>query len=60
MGAISNSFETVNARHNRVDFRAVSDAALMSLDMIANHDLPGGYRKGYSPKFTARRNGRLP
>ena len=46
MGTISNSFETVNARNNRVDFRAVSDAALMSLDMIAEHYLPRGYRKG--------------
>jgi putative DNA primase/helicase len=46
MRMITDSFETVNRRRDRVDFRAVSDAALMSLEVIAAHYLPRGYRKG--------------
>ena len=45
MGAISSAFPS-EPRVERVDFRAVSDAASMSLDMIAEHYLPRGYRKG--------------
>lgn len=45
MGAIANSFPSTQCIE-RVDFRAVSDAALMSLDMIAERYLPRGYRRG--------------
>ena len=41
MGAINNAFKS-----DRVDFRAVSSAALSSLDMIVPQLLPGGYRSG--------------
>lgn len=40
MGAINNAF----ARHERVDFGAVSSAALGALDFIVPKLLPGGYR----------------
>jgi hypothetical protein len=40
MGAINNAF----ARHERVDFSAVSSAALNALDFLVPKLLPGGYR----------------
>ncbi|MBA2397892.1 MAG: DUF927 domain-containing protein [Bradyrhizobium sp.] len=43
---ILNAFAQTGQQHSRVDFSAVSRAALSSMDRIAEHYLPGGRRKG--------------
>lgn len=45
MGAVSKSFQ-IYKRPKWVDFEAVRDAALSSMEMIAKHYLPNGYRNG--------------
>lgn len=44
MGAINNAFAETASRPQRVDFAAVSSAALGALELIVPRLLPGGYR----------------
>jgi len=61
MGTVLNAFESVGQQQGRVDFAAVSRAALGSMDRIVGYYLPGGKVTGneYVALNPTRADGRL-